>query len=166
MGTKNKPGKFDCFAAALPDEPMFTLLGRDVLAAPLVRLWAALRERDLRAAENAVNDAYNIAEANRPRWKDDGEKITEAVRCSEHMADWCKTYRDQQAMTSQFDRANAEGFCAGVKGQHLDNPYVNPSIEQRAWQAGWCLAVMCSQNNLKAREVAIQLLPHLGGSHE
>lgn len=45
MGTKNNPGKFDCYANAAPDEPMFILLGRDVDAPGLVRLWATLRER-------------------------------------------------------------------------------------------------------------------------
>ena len=44
MGTKLKPGKFDCYAKAAPDEPMFVLLARDPLAAILVRLWADLRE--------------------------------------------------------------------------------------------------------------------------
>ncbi|HAW11807.1 MAG TPA: aspartate decarboxylase, partial [Chloroflexi bacterium] len=29
MGTKNNPGKFDCYDDAHPDEPMFVLLGRD-----------------------------------------------------------------------------------------------------------------------------------------
>lgn len=43
MGTKNNPGKFDCYANADPDEPMFVLLGRDPLAGMLVRLWAAFR---------------------------------------------------------------------------------------------------------------------------
>ncbi len=44
MGTKLKPGKFDCYANAAPDEPMFVLLARDPLAPILVRLWADLRE--------------------------------------------------------------------------------------------------------------------------
>lgn len=44
MGTKLKPGTFDCYANAEPDEPMFTLLARDPMAAILVRLWADLRE--------------------------------------------------------------------------------------------------------------------------
>jgi hypothetical protein len=46
MGTKNKPGAFDCYANAEPDEPMFVLLGRDKHAPALVWLWAALRELD------------------------------------------------------------------------------------------------------------------------
>ncbi len=44
MGTKNKPGPYDCYANAKPDEPMFVLLGRDKHAPTLVWLWATLRE--------------------------------------------------------------------------------------------------------------------------
>lgn len=47
MGTKEKPGAFDCYANAKPDEPMFVLLARDPMAPVLVRLWADLREREL-----------------------------------------------------------------------------------------------------------------------
>jgi hypothetical protein len=43
MSTKNNPGKFDCYANADPDEPMFVLLGRDPMAGYLVRFWAAWR---------------------------------------------------------------------------------------------------------------------------
>ena len=46
MGTKNNPGAFDCYANALPDEPMFVLLGRDKHAPTLVWLWATMREID------------------------------------------------------------------------------------------------------------------------
>lgn len=56
MGTKNNPGKFDCIAAAHPDEPMFTLLGRDPMAGALVRQWA-----DMRAA--AGEDPAKVKEA-------------------------------------------------------------------------------------------------------
>jgi hypothetical protein len=45
MATKNKPGRFDCYANAHPDEPMFVLLGRDPMAGSLVRQWASWRER-------------------------------------------------------------------------------------------------------------------------
>ena len=44
MGTKNKPGKFNCYDVAKPDEPVFVLLGRDPMAPALVQLWANLRE--------------------------------------------------------------------------------------------------------------------------
>ena len=44
MGTKLKPGKFDCYMNAEPDEPMFVLLARDRHAPTLIWLWAAMRE--------------------------------------------------------------------------------------------------------------------------
>jgi len=40
MGTKNNPGRFDCYAAAAGDEPMFVLLARDARAPMLVEIWA------------------------------------------------------------------------------------------------------------------------------
>ncbi len=43
MGTKNNPGAFDCYNNAKPDEPMFTLLGRDKSAALIVALWVRIR---------------------------------------------------------------------------------------------------------------------------
>lgn len=45
MGTKQSPGKFNCYANAEPEEPMFVLLGRDVDAPDLVEAWADIRER-------------------------------------------------------------------------------------------------------------------------
>ncbi len=64
MGTKNKPGTYDCYANAHPDEPMFVLLGRDPLAADLVDDWANLREhRDGPSAK--VGEARACAKAMR-----------------------------------------------------------------------------------------------------
>lgn len=62
MGTKNKPGDFDCYANALPDEPMFVLLARDPHAPALVRAWA---DRRLEAGEDRakVEEAYGCANA-------------------------------------------------------------------------------------------------------
>ena len=45
MGTKANPGKFDCYKAAEPNEPIFVLLGRDKNAPDLVRRWAMERSR-------------------------------------------------------------------------------------------------------------------------
>ena len=72
MGTKNNPGKFDCYANAKPDEPMFVLLGRDPSAALLVKLWADLREE---TGDNSV--ATN-------------EQIADARRCAEAMQSWAR----------------------------------------------------------------------------
>ena len=44
MGTKNNPGKHDCYDKAEDDEPMFVLLARDAMAPELVRKWAEERE--------------------------------------------------------------------------------------------------------------------------
>ena len=66
MGTKNNPGKFDCYANAAPDEPMFVLLGRDRHAATLVRVWALLRSRE----------------------GEDEAKIAEALKCANTIDDW------------------------------------------------------------------------------
>lgn len=73
MGTKQQPGEFDCYGAALPDEPMFTLLGRDRLAPGLVRAWADERE-----------DAVARGEAP----ESDREKIGEARTCASRMEAW------------------------------------------------------------------------------
>lgn len=45
MATKNNPGANDCYTKAEPDEPLFTLLGRDPIAPWLVLLWAECRQR-------------------------------------------------------------------------------------------------------------------------
>jgi len=66
MGTKDSPGRYDCYAKAEPDEPIFTLLARDPLAPLLVRLWADLQHRHTNnPTDNSggkVIEAYNIAE--------------------------------------------------------------------------------------------------------
>lgn len=62
MGTKLKPGTYDCYANAEPDEPMFVLLGRDVDAPALVELWAQRREQ--RGEDPAkVKEARDCAKA-------------------------------------------------------------------------------------------------------
>ena len=67
MGTKNNPGRFDCYARAHPDEPMFTLLGRDPDAQAIVSLWAILRHR-----------------------RDPADpKVQEAIACANAMRAWC-----------------------------------------------------------------------------
>ena len=71
MGTKDTPGKYDCYAKAEPGEPMFVLLGRDPSAALLVRLWALIRHRQNEQCGNG-----------------DLEQIDEALRCAQDMQHW------------------------------------------------------------------------------
>lgn len=62
MGTKRNPAKYDCYANADPNEPMFILLGRDPLAPGLVEDWALRRE--VSGEDPAkVQEAYNCAAA-------------------------------------------------------------------------------------------------------
>lgn len=56
MGTKRHPAKYDCYANADPNEPMFILLGRDLGACALVEAWADAREQ-------RGEDAAIVAEA-------------------------------------------------------------------------------------------------------
>ncbi len=69
MGTKKNPGKFDCYANAHQDEPMFVLLGRDGMASLLVGLWAELREK--------------LGES--------GPQIEDAKQCARDMAKWANS---------------------------------------------------------------------------
>lgn len=73
MGSKNEPGKFDCYANALPDEPMFILLARDRSSPVLVDEWAAIRE-------------IEIGEGRRP--ESDRAMVIEARECAEKMRKW------------------------------------------------------------------------------
>jgi hypothetical protein len=75
MGSKNEPGQFDCYANALPDEPMFILLARDPWAPDLVEEWAVKRMRD-------------IVLGARP--KSDLPMVDEAQRCAANMRKWRK----------------------------------------------------------------------------
>ena len=76
MGTKSKPGKFDCYAKAAPDEPVFVLLARDLSAPGTIREWAARREREIRAGRKPESDRAMIEEAlvcatDMERWRRD-----------------------------------------------------------------------------------------------
>ena len=63
MGTKAKPGKFDCYANALPDEPMFILLARDPGAAFAVEMWADRRENAINIGIKPKSDMAMVKEA-------------------------------------------------------------------------------------------------------
>lgn len=73
MGTKNNPAPNDCYANALPDEPMFILLGRDPNAPICVENWADKREGLILAGERPETDM---------------EKVNEARNCARNMRRW------------------------------------------------------------------------------
>jgi hypothetical protein len=61
VGSKNNPGKFDCYSRAEPDEPVFVLLGRDPVASFVVEYWAMLRERLGKTEQEAIDEARSCA---------------------------------------------------------------------------------------------------------
>lgn len=63
MGTKTKPGAYDGYAKALPDEPMFVLLARDPDAPGHLLAWAAVREEAIRAGRQPDSDMTMVQEA-------------------------------------------------------------------------------------------------------
>ncbi len=75
MGTKNTPAKYDCYAKALPDEPMFILLARDLCAPATVEEWANARECLISCGMKPESDRT---------------MITEAQQCAEAMREWRK----------------------------------------------------------------------------
>lgn len=87
MATKNNPGKYDCYANAEPDEPMFVLLARDELAPVVVRIWAALRYGSLTSAEAGIRLGVEIGKSKTPM---DKEKLKEAQQCADAMEAWIK----------------------------------------------------------------------------
>lgn len=88
MGTKNNPGKFDCYAALDPDEPHFVLKATDPLAPYMVRLWAAFRRWDFLTALNIFIEAARCTSEMK-----DGEKEAEAEHCADAMRDWYERKR-------------------------------------------------------------------------
>lgn len=71
MSTKNNPGAFRCYEAALPDEHVFTILARDPAGPATLRFWATEREKQGKT-ENP----------------DDRDRIDDARRDALLMEDW------------------------------------------------------------------------------
>ncbi len=79
MGTKNNPGVFDCHANAEPDEPYFTLLGRDPCAPVTILFWMHLRH---------VLYGLKLGEI---------DKISEASQVATDMGEWATKLSPEKA---------------------------------------------------------------------
>jgi hypothetical protein len=89
MATKNKPGKYDCYTRAEPDEPLFTLLARDPVAPFLVVAWAALRSGKLDEAQQAMTRGAEAMKVScKKRLRRNSPKIREAYECAKAMYDF------------------------------------------------------------------------------
>jgi hypothetical protein len=98
VGTKNNPGRFDCYHNAEPDEPMFVLLARDRLAGFLTSIWSKVRYGDAEAATvvfqkmlQEVGMYYTFAP--------DVEKASEAMDCALAMFKWREGHRAEIGLT-------------------------------------------------------------------
>lgn len=78
MGTKLKPGNFDCYANAAVDEPMFILLARDIQASELVRAWANKRRQMITVGVKPASDM---------------PMVNEAEQCADAMEAWRRANR-------------------------------------------------------------------------
>lgn len=108
MGTKNKPGKFDCYDAAGPDEPMFVLLARDPLAGHLVSIWSKLRYGDGEAACEVFRHLlanHGLRYAIDP----DTDKAAEAIDCAMAMFEWRAKNRPDDSGPKQTVREGGAG---------------------------------------------------------
>lgn len=88
MGTKDKPGVFDCYDAADGDEPMFVLLARDPDAPNTVEEWARRRFERLAREHSSVQYPEHESAAERDRLLKVLRKIAEALTCAAEMREW------------------------------------------------------------------------------
>lgn len=93
MATKNKPGEFDCYAAAEPDEPMFILLARDPSAPFLVSIWGYLRAGDVQGAFRCFQTMRNQLGVYYEDHPEVTEKTAEALSCAAEMRNWREVNR-------------------------------------------------------------------------
>lgn len=63
MNTKERPGPFDGYGAALPDEPLFVILGRDPNGPNLVTFWAEHRMANINLGSRPVEDIPQVTAA-------------------------------------------------------------------------------------------------------
>lgn len=82
MGTKVEEEERGCLSKALPDEPMFVLLARDLDAPRLVRAWA-----DRREATDAPDQKWEADKWVTPPHPD-AAQIAEARYCAARMEVW------------------------------------------------------------------------------
>lgn len=83
MGSKLNPGAFDCFKAAMPDEPMFVLLARDLSGPTMLRAWSTRRRGE-------VLTALDRGDITEEQAQEDLRKCQEADACADEMTIWRK----------------------------------------------------------------------------
>lgn len=103
MGTKNNPGKFDCYAKLEPDEPYFILRGKDPMGWLVVQVWVYLRKV---SAHDDLPPAYV-------------EKLNEAKVAADHMKAWALE-KGALLPTGEWVRKALANFAYGKFGASFD----------------------------------------------
>lgn len=112
MGTKERPGAYNCYGAAAPNEHTFTLRSTDPYASYLVLLWAAARDHSVAEMQSAfqalATTVVNDKRDNRP------DKTEEARRCAAAMIAWpaCAQGDHARELTGN-ERERARGLVRG-----------------------------------------------------
>ena len=75
MGTKADPGKYDCYAIAEDDEPMFVLLARDATSSGVVREWASMKMQVKGYDHAKIGEALECADA-MDAWRREKERVS------------------------------------------------------------------------------------------
>lgn len=89
MATKDNPGKYDCYAKAAADEPLFTLRAKDPVADSFVAAWVAIRAGDLEDAKRMMERAAKeLADSGRTLLPRESDKSLEANQCAKAMYEW------------------------------------------------------------------------------
>lgn len=91
MGTKAKPGRYDCLERAADDEPYFTLIARDRSMPHLLEAWAAVRDSDEVALERAFRRLSALVGEYDPA--EEAGMVQEARECAEDARYWRARYR-------------------------------------------------------------------------
>ena len=81
MATKANPGKFDCYANAADDEPIFVLRARDPLAPDVVQYWADRYHLQKELANSIGNGPEELTASQH-------ERYVEARACANAMLEW------------------------------------------------------------------------------
>ena len=88
MGTKTRPGEFDCYASAGDDEPMFVLLARDEDAPGCVEAWARARFERIARTWCGVRSPDRYDHAHKEELTLGLRKVAEALQCASSMRRW------------------------------------------------------------------------------
>jgi hypothetical protein len=144
MGTKNNPGRFDCYSRAEPDEPVFVLLGRDPVASSVVSYWVTLRE-ELGGTEPEV--------------------LAEAVMCAVEMHRWARAKGKGHQLAKAIEYAKGGPQAMREFERLLEHAQKLEGLCRRATEAiEQCVRENDSDGGMRRRDEMAELAKELRGA--